>query len=150
MNSIFKISIIPIFLFFGLFSCNSTKQHYSKDEIIVISSGEYSEFSEKEHRVLKTQDAFNDVIQHISYATLPAINWKNQQVVLISLGTKNTGGFYIEAHEIIEEAKKIQINYRVIGPKAGDKVSMALTHPYLLLVLDNKKNLPVEFVEMIE
>lgn len=150
MNTIFKISFIPVFLFFGLLSCNSTKQHYSKDEISVISAGEYSEFSEKETRVLKTQDAFTQVIQQISHATLPAINWNNQQVALISLGMKHTGGFSVEPFEIIENAKEIQIRYRVLGPSEGDMVTMALSYPYVIIAFDNKKNKAVEFVEMIE
>lgn len=147
MNLDFKISIMSVFIFFGLFSCKTTK-HSVKEEIKVISKARYSEFSISENKVIRSKEEFEIILKSVhALEDIPSINWENEQVALLSLGTKRSGGYDIEVEEIIETKKEIKILYKVQSPKKGDRVSMALTSPYTIITYKNKLKKPIEFIK---
>lgn len=141
--------IVPMFFLTAMLSmqsCSSIKT-IPMEELELLSKSDYSDFTETEYLVIKGPAALQAVYDRIlTKEVTPKIDWQKQQVVLLALGQKNTGGYSIEIEKVVQTSKEISVYYRTQGPKEGERVTMALTAPYVLYTIDNKRDVPVIFI----
>lgn len=118
------------------------------EDLELLSRSDYSELIETEQLVIKSDTALQLVYNRIATKeSVPQINWDENQVILLTLGQKNTGGYSIEVDRLVHTSREIMVYYKTSGPKQGERVTQALTAPYVLFAIDNKKDLPVVFKE---
>lgn len=147
-----SILAVPLLagIMIGMQSCNTVKT-IPMDDLEVLSESSYSQFNETERLVVKSDAGLQSVYDRIvTKEATPQINWDKNQVVLLSMGQRNTGGFGIAVDKVVYGNSEILVHYKTTGPKAGDMVTQALTAPYVLFTIENKKDLPVLFKEVNE
>lgn len=144
------LQVLFVAVLMSMTSCKSTKTIPMQD-LDRLSGSSYSEFNQTEQTIIKDNTALESVYNRIATReAMPRINWDKQQVVLLALGQRNTGGFSIDISEVVKTKKDITVYYHTSGPKEGDMVTQALTAPYVLYALDNPNKLPINFEEVFE
>ena len=81
---------------------------------------------------------------------LPLVQEKmldGKRYVLITDGTKPTGGYGVEVREISVLNEELMINVKHTAPGPDDAVTQAITYPYDLIVVENQ-GLPLKFVDV--
>src|SRR5690554_1282038 len=147
-------SILAVPLLAGIMismqSCNTVKT-IPMDDLEVLSNSDYSQFDQTERLVVKSDAGLQSIYDRIATKeATPQINWNKNQVVLLSMGQRNTGGFSISVDRVVYGNSEILVYYKTTEPKVGEMVTQALTAPYVLFTIDNKKDLPVVFKEESE
>lgn len=147
------MKIVPVLFLAAMLSmqsCKTTKTIPMEDLELLSTSG-YSEFNEAQQLVIKNTAALQTAYDHIlTKEATPQVDWTKQQVVLLAMGQRNTGGFSINVDKIVHTKTEITVYYKTVGPKKGEMVTQALTAPYVLYTIDNKADLPVIFKEIME
>lgn len=139
---------LTFFLMLNMLSCNSTKKT-AMQELVLLSTNEYSEIKDKEFLVIKDDSELEAVYNRfLSIEETPKIDWTKYQVVLLALGKKNTGGYSILAESMSKTKSEIIVYYKSTGPKPGDMVTQAFTSAYALYQIENKDKLPISFQEV--
>lgn len=134
----------------SLQSCNTVKT-IPMEDIEVLSESHYSQFTETQNLVVKSDAGLQSIYDRIATKeATPQINWNKNQVVLLAMGQRNTGGYSIAVDKVVYGKSEILVYYKTKGPKPGDMVTQALTAPYALFTIANKKDLPVVFKEVNE
>jgi len=147
-------SILAVPLLAGIMismqSCNTVKT-IPMDDLEVLSNSDYSQFDQTERLVVKSDAGLQSIYDRLTTKeATPQINWYKNQVVLLSMGQRNTGGFSISVDRVVYGNSEILVYYKTTEPKVGEMVTQALTAPYVLFTIDNKKDLPVVFKEESE
>lgn len=144
------LSVLFLAAMLSMQSCQSIKTIPMEDLELLSESG-YSEFNQTEQMVIKSDAALRNAYNHIlTKQAVPHIDWDKKQVVLLAMGQKNTGGYSIAIDKVVKSNKEILVYYKTTGPEKGAMVTQALTAPYVLYTIDNKKDLPVLFKEETE
>lgn len=132
----------------SLQSCNTLKT-VPMEDVEVLSESHYSQFTEAQNQVVKSDAGLQTIYERVpTKEATPQINWSKNQVVLLAMGQRNTGGFNISVDKVVYGNSEILVYYKTTGPKAGEMVTQALTAPYVLFTIANKKDLPVVFKEV--
>lgn len=145
--------ILPVLFLAAMMSMQSCKsvKTIPMEDLELLSSSGYSEFTEVEQRVIKSAADLQKVYDNIpTKQATPQLDWNKQQVVLLAMGQKNTGGYSIDIDKVEKTNAEITVYYKTNGPKKGDMVTQALTAPYVLYTIDNIADLPVVFKEVME
>jgi hypothetical protein len=66
---------------------------------------------------------------------LDGIDWTKQMVVVVSGGTRPTGGYSVEVLGAAAKGKKLVVSWKLNSPKPGDFVTQVVTHPVQTVVL---------------
>ncbi len=107
-------------------------------------SGQNSGVIEPLETVISKQDAWEKIWKnHAEFqtppATSPRVDFKNNQVIALFAGVKNSGGFAFQIAKVEEtswEGKPARIVYfKLKEPAAGSFNTMALTHPFIFKVV---------------
>jgi hypothetical protein len=64
------------------------------------------------------------------------IDWTKQMVVVATAGRKNTGGYSVEFTGLEVKDKTLTVKWKVNGPKPGQPVTLAITHPAAAALID--------------
>lgn len=147
------MKLLPVLFLAAIMSMQSCKSLKTTpmENLELLSESGYSEFNQTEQMVIKSDAALQTAYNHIlTKQAVPHIDWNKQQVVLLAMGQKNTGGYNIAVEKVVESNNEIVVFYKTISPNAGDRVTQALTSPYVMYTIDNKKDLPVLFKEITE
>lgn len=105
-----------------------------------IKAGQYCGLEERTELVINNsadwEKLWNQVysIYHPMPA-LPQIDFSNFTIICLSTGNKSTGGYSVEILEIYESTEKIEVFYKTGSPGPDDYVTMALSHPYHLVLI---------------
>src|SRR5690554_7074395 len=116
----------------SLQSCNTIKT-IPMEDIEVLSESQISQFNETQNLVVKSDAGLQSIYERVpTKEATPQINWNKNQVVLLAMGQRTTGGFNIAVDKVVYGESEIMVYYKTTGPKAGDMVTQALTAPYTL------------------
>jgi hypothetical protein len=63
------------------------------------------------------------------------IDWTRQMVLIISGGTQRTGGYRVELTGLKVKDDVLTVHWRLFGPRPGQTVTQALSHPALTLLV---------------
>lgn len=80
---------------------------------------------------------------------LPTIAWDREFPILVSLGERPTGGYAVRITQVMIEDNSLVIMIKRRSPRPEEFVTMALTHPYDLVVLDRAKVRSINRAELV-
>lgn len=83
-------------------------------------------------------------IDESEFNTLVTINFKENDIIILYQGQKNTGGYSIDVASIHWEKDILFIKKNETIPEAGKPVTMALTNPYCITIIPKAKNIIIE------
>lgn len=81
---------------------------------------------------------------------VPAVNFTTEEVVLVAMGIRSSGGYTIEINRVTEGDAGRSIEVREVAPGSGCGVTAALTSPADAMVLPASGGMAVRFVEVRE
>ncbi len=143
-----------VYLMFGSrIRKNGTPQANSISQGIsftTIDHGYYSGFTKAANTIITSSEAFNEAwkttYQQIGPApTLTPIDFSTQDVMLVTTGTKNTGGYDIKIAGITETEKERFVEVITTSPSPKCFVTQALTSPYFIAIT-SKSTKPTKFI----
>jgi len=83
-------------------------------------------------------------IDESEFNNLVTINFKENDIIILYQGQKNTGGYSIDVASIHWEKDILFIKKNESFPEAGKPVTMALTNPYCITIIPKAKNIIIE------
>jgi hypothetical protein len=76
----------------------------------------------------------------------PKVDFQTEMVIVVTMGTKNTGGYAIEIKRVEPAGERLKIQVQQTSPPPDALVTMALTAPFHFVAVP-KIDLKPEFVE---
>lgn len=73
-----------------------------------------------------------------------SIDWKKQMVIVISGGSRPTGGYSVDAQKLEVKDNKLIVHWKLNSPAPGSFVTQAFTHPMQAILVDRREG-AVEF-----
>ena len=83
-------------------------------------------------------------IDESEFNKLVTVNFKENDIIILYQGQKNSGGYSIDVTAIHWEKDILWINKNETIPEAGKPVTMALTNPYCITIIPKAKNIIIE------
>lgn len=83
-------------------------------------------------------------IDESEFNKLVTVNFKENDIIILYQGQKNTGGYSIDVAAIHWEKDVLFIKKNESFPEAGKPVTMALTNPYCITIIPKAKNIIIE------
>ncbi|MDR6225271.1 protease complex subunit PrcB family protein [Desmospora profundinema] len=71
------------------------------------------------------------------------VHHDGRQFVIIALGERRTGGYYVEVEEVTRQGDEVHVYAREVGPKSGMMVTQALTYPLEVVSFESEREKPV-------
>ncbi len=143
MKFLIPLSFVGIFFF----SCNTNKNTPNSSDAsfdIVIESA-YGGKEEKSYEVIKSKydlenETKNMIFDDIIQSKLASIDFNKKMIISLHSGLKHTGGYAILVKSVEVKGDTTLVTVLESGPAADDMVTMALTNPYTLVIMDKNKN----------
>ena len=141
-----KIYILLLTLF--LMSC-ATNQKSNDIDYKILYSGQNGITEELDYILIKNNQNYIDVIKKLNvseefYSELLDIDFSKNNICVLLLGQRNTGGYSIEVESLKLIKGILYIKKKEISPGKGEMVTMALTNPYCIVVVPKKKKIIVK------
>lgn len=70
---------------------------------------------------------------------LKTVDFKKHTIIALHLGAQNTGGYGIEVTNVEINGTTSYVTINETTPKPGEPVTMALTNPYTIVVIDKNE-----------
>ncbi|MBX2881916.1 MAG: protease complex subunit PrcB family protein [Granulosicoccus sp.] len=144
MNRTYKILVavlLPIALVLG---CSSNSNEAGPPvSFSVIGTGGNLGGAAVETKIFETyqdQTSFDNALANYSIAIDDvAIDFATEQVALVSMGQRTSGGYSIAAESVSDAGAYIELKLMLSSPGADCVVTGALTHPYQVLSINSQK-----------
>jgi hypothetical protein len=136
---------LPVLMTLFLFSnCDSTRQtQYNNPNASfeTILESVYGGKDEKSYTIIRSNSELKSEMAqlHLEETTMNrmnAVDFKNQLVLSLHMGTRNTGGFSIGVSNVEINGNTTYVTIKETGPAPGENVTMALTQPFAIVVID--------------
>lgn len=136
-----------LLLTFFLMSCATNPKKMIDYKILY--SGQNGITDEVDYILIKNNQNYIDVIEKLnveedSYAELLNIDFSKNNICILLLGQRNTGGYSIEVESLKLTKGILYIKKKEISPAKGELVTMALTNPYCIIVIPKTKQIIVK------
>ncbi|OEF97454.1 Gmad2 immunoglobulin-like domain-containing protein [Desulfuribacillus alkaliarsenatis] len=99
------------------------------------------------------QNLPDEIRQWITYSReLQAVQereYDGYRFVLVTMGTKPTGGYSIEVVDVVSAEEELVVNVQTQEPAEGDPVTTAITYPYDLVIVEEQA-LPLRAIDIDE
>jgi hypothetical protein len=144
------MKFIPIFMTLFLFAnCDSTRQtQYNNPNapFDTVLESDYGGNDEKSYAIITSK---SDLKKEIAGLTLDeatinrlnAVDFRNQVVLSLHMGTRNTGGYGIKVSDVEINGNTTFVDIQETSPGPGEMVTMALTQPFCLVIIDANENI---------
>lgn len=139
-----------IFITILLFSnCESTKQTQENNPDApyeTILESDYGGLEAKSYRVIRSKSELGNELSllNLDESTLnrlKTVDFKKQVVLSLHMGTRNTGGYGIKVSNVEINGNTTYVKIEEQSPNPDDMVTMALTQPFCLVVIDSNENI---------
>lgn len=87
------------------------------------------------NEVITSQEGLTNLYGELNLADVPAVNFKENNVVALFLGEKRTGGYSISVESAVVKNDKAEVKILNGYPEAGGMVTMMLTSPYCIAAI---------------
>ncbi len=139
-----KTYLLPVVIL--IFACNSmqkttTTQSEKSALFTTLYNSDYNGRNETVNLIIQHQEDLNALFKAVESEERPTVDFATNQVIVLFLGQKNSGGYSISIDRVEEEAGKLNVYKKVETPKAGENVTMALTNPLVIAVIHSKKEI---------
>jgi hypothetical protein len=104
---------------------------------------EYADYTNKSVIIIKNQTDYKDELLKRTSETIKTVNFDEEIIVLIDMGTKNTGGYAIDIQTFTEENDYIRAKVILTFPGDNCTTTQALTNPFKLIKLKTTKDVLV-------
>lgn len=140
--------IIPFFLVFVL-SCTAPKSVFKSDSFTTIYKNQNGTTEKSGYLHITNNEDYIQFIETLNldeteFTKFTLVNFKENDVVVMYQGRKNTGGYGIDIASISWENETLSIQKLETFPKKGEAVTMALTAPYCIAVIPKAKNIRIK------
>jgi len=121
-------------------SCNAVSNSSHKDFEIILTS-EYGGNENKTHQIIETNSTFITEVEKLkindsdAIERLLQIDFTKNNILILHLGVKNSGGYKISVEKTEYKGNQMILYTKEIVPKKGEKVTMALTNPYCIVLI---------------
>lgn len=107
----------------------------------IIAEGAYCGIGEEKHWIIRDSLEWKTMWEQvysgqIPQPDLPEIDFQKKIVVGYFSGTKSSGGYSLELSSIVAEQGIVQVVLTQTGPGKNCIATMALTQPFLIVVMD--------------
>jgi hypothetical protein len=141
------LSLILITLMFS--NCEGTKNVQENNPNAPFETIEQSAYGGKENQSYEIIRSKADLqkelaglqLEEKAMNQLRAIDFNNQIVLALHAGTHNTGGFGIEVANVEINGTTSYVTVNKTTPKPGEPVTMALTNPYTIVLIDKNETI---------
>lgn len=138
--------LITLFMFSN---CDSAKQtQYSNPDgpFETVLESDYGGKEEKNYSIIKTKaDLKNELVRlNLDESTinrLKAVDFEKQFILSLHMGTRNTGGYSIKVSNVEINGNTTYVTITENTPKPEEMVTMALTQPFCLVLIDVNENI---------
>ena len=136
-----------LFLFFT--SCIAPKVNIVQPTFSTIYKNSYSGNEKSGYLHVTNNEEYIKLIESLKieeseFNKLVTVNFKENDIVILYQGQKNTGGYSIDVTAIHWEKDILWIKKNETIPEAGKPVTMTLTNPYCITIIPKAKNIFVE------
>ncbi|WP_430400678.1 protease complex subunit PrcB family protein [Flavobacterium sp.] len=105
-----------------------------------LSSGQNSSIENKEYLLIEDNEAYIEVIEKLNidesdFNNLLNVDFKSNNVCILFLGQRNTGGYAIEVDYLIKKQKTLYIKTKEISPEKHSNVITVITNPYCIITI---------------
>ena len=99
--------------------------------VMTVAQGAYSGISDASEVVVRSRAEWDALWKaHAGLQPIPAVDFSQEFIAAVFLGTRPSGGFGAEILGTRREAASLVIEYRERMPAASDVVTQALTSPF--------------------
>lgn len=137
-----------IFLSFIAISCSSSM---NKSNVVykILHSGEFSSIENKEFLLIEDNQDYISAIEKLNideseYDKLLNVDFKTNNICILLLGQRNTGGYSISVDYIKKKQKTLFIKTKELTPEKHSNVITVITNPYCLVVIPKMKNIIIK------
>jgi hypothetical protein len=139
--------IFIFLLIFSFVSCSTAKIASSNYKILF--SGQNAPLEKKNHSWIKNNEEYISAIEMLNidvsnYESLLDINFEINNICILYLGQRNTGGYSIEVEAIKMKNKILYIKQKETSPSKNENVTMAVTNPFCIVVIPKSNSLVVK------
>lgn len=143
-----KKLLILVPLFFHIQGCNeanatSPPKNIEHEVIHEAQYNEYSDSTSKSAIIIKTQSNYEKELLTRTSETTEIINFKEETIVLIDMGLRNTGGHTINIGSLIDNGEYVRANIVLTSPGNSCATTQANTNPFKLIKLKTTKDILV-------
>jgi hypothetical protein len=128
-------SIAQVFLLSSLYGCSEPETGTPVGFVSVLSGGARIDgvLGNSKLESFHSQLAFEKVAMLYTADTVPEIDFATNQIVLVDLGERTSGGYSIRVDSIYESEGALSINATEIKPGSTCFVTTAMMTPYVFL-----------------
>lgn len=126
-------------------STNGTSPANGASEFRVVADGSYGGVAGAGEMTKASADFASDSAEFaarwkriVGDTAPPAIDWKRETAIFLSLGSRSTGGHSVEALSVSFEGNDAQVATRIKSPGKGEMTSMAFTAPYVVIAVPRR------------
>lgn len=139
---------LSLFLITLLFSnCEGTKQFQENNPDAPFETIEESAYGGKENQsyeIIRSQSELEKELaglnlDEVLINKLKTVDFNSKIILSLHLGTHNTGGFGIAVSNVQINGTTSYVTVNKTTPKPGEPVTMALTNPYCIVVIDKNE-----------
>ena len=136
-------------LLLALFLMSCATNNKNMVDYKILYSGQNGITEEVDYILIKNNQNYIDIIEKLnvnedSYNELLNIDFSKNNICILLLGQRNTGGYSIEVESLKFVKKVLYIKTKEIGPAKGEIVTMALTNPYCIVVIPKTNQIIVK------
>ena len=137
-----------LFLVLLLMSCATNSKNMDINYKILYS-GQNGITDEVDYILIKNNQDYIEYIKKLnveedSYNELLDIDFSKNNICILSLGQRNTGGYSIAVESLKWNKSILYIKKKEISPAKGEMVTNALTNPYCIVVIPKAKEIIVK------
>jgi len=136
-------ALVSIALMAGCSSNNDGTESAEAVRFSVIGSGVNLTAGTEDPKVLEAytdQAAYDSALNTYNFQVDgEVIDFASEQIVLVSMGSRSTGGHTLMAESVKDAGDFIELNLQLISPGANCIVTTAFTHPYQVLKINSQK-----------
>ena len=136
---------LNIILFSFLISCSSTKKTNSSQFVNLYTASNSTIIDKNFFWIRNNQDYINAIeklqVDEQNYESLLDVNFETNDICIVFLGKRSTGGYSIEVDRVTKKQKKLYIKTVEKGPSRGDSVTMSITYPFCVTVIPKSKGI---------
>lgn len=136
-------------------SCNCLKKNTSEksfgnsEKYQIIYESTYGGKEEKSYKVFTSLEDFKSsfdspLLNEEVQKALTAIDFNSHSLISLHLGLKNTGGYAITVEEVKVNKNRSTVVVKESSPKPGENVTMALTAPFCIAVIEKNNEIVFE------
>lgn len=121
---------------------NSKQQLNKETDFKILYSSAYGGNEESGYLIIENKIDLQSEIERLNITNEfynEDIDFKNNVILVLHLGQKNTGGYGITIDKLEKINDEIVIYTNFISPEKGENVTMALTNPYCIAIIPKAK-----------